>query len=59
MRWYTLCYVARQISCGMYHAGISIKKRRLVHEKFVKDQIQVVIATIAFGMGIDKPGKYL
>jgi len=28
-----------------------------VHENFVKDNLQVVVATVAFGMGIDKPGN--
>jgi len=30
-----------------------------VHENFVKDNLQTVVATVAFGMGIDKPGKYV
>lgn len=46
---------ARGINCECYHAGMSIKQRRDVHERFVKDQTQVIVATIAFGMGIDKP----
>lgn len=28
-----------------------------VHEKFVRDELPVIVATVAFGMGIDKPGK--
>jgi len=44
------------IPCGTYHAGLPLKRRKEVHENFVKDKIQVVVATVAFGMGIDKPG---
>ncbi|KAG5899645.1 hypothetical protein JTB14_036018 [Gonioctena quinquepunctata] len=38
-----------------YHAGLPMSIRKDVHEKFVRDKIDVVVATIAFGMGIDKP----
>ncbi len=37
-----------------YHAGIDAKTRSEVQEAFIKDEIQVMVATIAFGMGIDK-----
>ncbi|XP_041033594.1 Werner syndrome ATP-dependent helicase homolog isoform X2 [Carcharodon carcharias] len=43
------------IACGTYHAGMGIKARRDVHHKFMRDEIQCVVATIAFGMGINKP----
>jgi len=35
-----------------------LKKRNTVHENFVKDKLQIVVATVAFGMGIDKPGNF-
>ncbi|CAG9772047.1 unnamed protein product [Ceutorhynchus assimilis] len=44
-----------EISCLPYHAGLSLSLRQEAHEQFVKDKISVIVATIAFGMGIDKP----
>ncbi|CAC5417310.1 WRN [Mytilus coruscus] len=38
-----------------YHAGLSLDARKEAHHKFVNDKVQVVVATVAFGMGIDKP----
>ncbi len=38
-----------------YHAGLPSALRQEVHERFVRDEIDVVVATVAFGMGIDKP----
>ncbi|XP_058029205.1 bifunctional 3'-5' exonuclease/ATP-dependent helicase WRN isoform X3 [Ahaetulla prasina] len=40
--------------CGIYHAGMGIKARRDIHHKFMRDEIQCIVATIAFGMGINK-----
>jgi len=38
-----------------YHAGLDAEMRRNVQEKFLRDDLQIVVATVAFGMGIDKP----
>jgi len=38
-----------------YHAGRSAGDRERIHEQFLDDQLDVVVATTAFGMGIDKP----
>src|SRR3989344_7613803 len=38
-----------------YHAGLNAKTRKEHQEKFIKDQVNIIIATIAFGMGIEKP----
>ncbi|XP_055972606.1 bifunctional 3'-5' exonuclease/ATP-dependent helicase WRN [Sorex fumeus] len=43
-----------QVACETYHAGMSIKSRKEVHHKFMRDEIQCIVATIAFGMGINK-----
>ncbi|WP_261816281.1 ATP-dependent DNA helicase RecQ [Vibrio gallicus] len=38
-----------------YHAGMDADERAFVQESFQKDDIQIVVATVAFGMGINKP----
>lgn len=43
------------INCAAYHAGLESDIRALVQEGFTKDNIQIVVATVAFGLGINKP----
>ncbi len=45
---------AQGVSALPYHAGLSIDERKSHQEQFNRDEIHVIVATIAFGMGIDK-----
>ena len=51
-----ICYQLREegISVTRYHAGLSDEERRQNQEDFIYDRRQVMVATNAFGMGIDK-----
>ena len=42
------------ISAAAYHAGFADEDRQRIQNDFMQDKVQVVVATIAFGMGIDK-----
>ncbi len=46
---------ANGIKAAAYHAGLDSKIRSERQDKFLNERIQVIVATIAFGMGIDKP----
>uniref|UniRef100_A0A7N4P7P5 ATP-dependent DNA helicase n=1 Tax=Sarcophilus harrisii TaxID=9305 RepID=A0A7N4P7P5_SARHA len=43
------------IQAGAYHANMEPRDKTAVHKKWSANKIQVVVATVAFGMGIDKP----
>lgn len=46
--------LGKGIICDTYHAGMTTKNRNLSQENWKKSQIKIIIATIAFGMGVDK-----
>ncbi len=46
---------ARGLTARPYHAGLTPEIRRRTQEDFIRDRAPVIVATIAFGMGIDKP----
>lgn len=47
--------VANNIKAVAYHAGLDAKLRSERQDMFLNEDVQVIVATIAFGMGIDKP----
>jgi ATP-dependent DNA helicase RecQ len=55
----TESYAARLVDQGLratvYHAGLGSRARQQAHESFHRGDVDVVVATSAFGMGIDKP----
>ena len=46
---------ANGVNASAYHAGMDSAARSAVQDDFIKENIDVIVATIAFGMGIDKP----
>jgi ATP-dependent DNA helicase RecQ len=47
--------VERGVRAAAYHAGMKASEREAVQTAFMDDEIEVIVATTAFGMGIDKP----
>lgn len=47
--------LAPSLKVACYHGGLSMAAREDAHVAFLNGQVQVVVATVAFGMGIDKP----
>ena len=46
--------LARGYRSVVYHAGLSVEERNAAQDRFINGDVQVVCATVAFGMGIDK-----
>lgn len=46
---------SRGFSVAAYHAGLTNREREKAQEAFLRDDIQIIVATVAFGMGINKP----
>lgn len=46
--------LSRDFSACPYHAGLPDEERARNQERFVRDEVRIVVATVAFGMGIDK-----
>lgn len=47
--------IGKGLKARCYHAGLPLEERQLVQDLFIKDEVDIVVATVAFGMGIDKP----
>ena len=47
--------LAAQVRCAPYHGGLARSVRDATHEAFMRGELEVLIATSAFGMGVDKP----
>ncbi len=46
---------ARGVEAAFYHGGLKAKDRTAIQDRFMNDDVAVIVATNAFGMGIDKP----
>jgi superfamily II DNA helicase RecQ len=47
--------LSQSFRCEPYHAGLGPERRHQIQQQFFSGELEVIVATIAFGMGIDKP----
>ncbi len=47
--------LSASVRVAAYHAGLSAQQRQTAHMQFLTGQVPIIVATVAFGMGIDKP----
>ena len=47
--------ITKGYKASKYHAGLKDEERRINRDDFINDRINIMVATNAFGMGIDKP----
>lgn len=52
---YAATLAERGLRASVYHAGLSERRRKDAHSAFTEGDVEVIVATSAFGMGIDKP----
>lgn len=50
----TLALARQGVNCAGYHAGLEGGVRDIIQRDFIQDKIDIIVATVAFGMGIDK-----
>jgi ATP-dependent DNA helicase RecQ len=44
-----------QLNARIYSSDLTTQQRHQVYQEFIMDKVPIIVATIAFGMGIDKP----
>jgi ATP-dependent DNA helicase RecQ len=47
--------LSKGIPCGYYHGGLNMEERNLMLQRWMREEARIMVATNAFGMGIDKP----
>jgi ATP-dependent DNA helicase RecQ len=52
---YAAAFAAEERAVEHYHAGLAKRRRQETHERFLEGDLDVIVATSAFGMGIDRP----